>query len=218
MMFATSATLVEQLRDMVEDRAVVLPVKVGKYHQMIATGVVPEGEPFELLNGYIIHKDRSAAGEGPMTVGPEHAWVIRKLTALNSRLRRFDCHMQIQLPVTLPPWNEPEPDGAIVIGTEDDYRGRHPGAKNVLCVIEVADSSLHRDRTTKLRIYAASGIPLYFIINLPDHVVERHTRPMTGKGRPARYGQVDILKPGQTVELPAPRGNRLKIPVRRLLP
>ena len=215
---ATSATLVEQLRVMVEDRAVVLPLTVGKYHQMIATGLVPEGEPFELLNGYVIHKDRSAAGEGPMTVGPEHAWVIRKLTALDPRLRPFGCHMQIQLPVTLPPWNEPGPDGAVVVGTEDHYRGRHPGAKDVQCVIEVADSSLHRDRTTKLRIYAASGMGRYFIINLPDHVIEMHTRPMTGNGRTARYGQVDMLKPGQTVELPAPPGNRLKVPVRRLLP
>jgi len=212
------ATLEEQLRDMVENRAVVLPLKVGQYHQMIASGVVPEGEPFELLNGYVIRKDRSAAGEGPMTVGPEHAWVIRKLTALDPRLRRLGCHMQIQLPVTLPPWNEPEPDAAIVIGTEDDYRGRHPGARDVLCVVEVTDSSLNRDRTTKLRFYAASRITQYFIINIPDRMIERYTRPIAGNGRPARYAQVEMLKPGQTIELPAPDGNRLKVPVRRLLP
>lgn len=217
-MSATSATLVEQLRVMVDDRAVVLPLTVGKYHRMITAGVVPEGEPYELLNGYVIHKDRSAAGEGAMTVGPEHAWAIRELTELDPRLRRLGCHMQIQLPVTLPPWNEPEPDAAIIIGTKDDYRGRHPGAKDVLCVIEVADSSLHRDRTAKLRIYAASGIPRYLIINLPDYVIELHTRPMAGSGRVARYGHVDVLKPGQKVELPAPHGKRVKIPVRQLLP
>jgi Uma2 family endonuclease len=212
------AILDEQLREMVEDGAMVLPLTVEQYHQLIAAGVVPEGEPFELLNGYVIRKDRSAAGEGPMTVGPEHAWVIRELTELNPRLRRFGCHMQIQLPVSLPPWNEPEPDAAIAIGTKDDYRDRHPGAKDVLCVIEVADSSLHRDRTTKLRIYAASGIRQYLIINLPDRMVELHTRPIAGSGRAARYAQVEMLKPGQTIELPAPRGKGLKIAVRRLLP
>lgn len=42
-MSATSATLVEQLRVMVEDRAVVLPLTVGKYHKMIAAGLVPGG-------------------------------------------------------------------------------------------------------------------------------------------------------------------------------
>jgi hypothetical protein len=212
------ATLDEQLRDMVEDRATVLPLTVGQYHRLTAAGVVPEGEPFELLNGYVIRKDRSAAGEGPMTVGPEHAWVIRELTDLNPRFRRFGCHLQIQLPVSLPPWNEPEPDGAIVIGAKDDYRGRHPGAKDVLCVIEVADSSLHRDRTTKLRIYAASGIRQYLIINLPDCLIERHSGPIAGHGRTARYGKVELLKPGQTIELPAPCGNGLKIAVRRLIP
>jgi Uma2 family endonuclease len=211
-----SATLSQQLRDMVEDRAMVLPLTVRKYHQLIAAGVVPEGEPFELLNGYVIRKDRSAAGEDPMSVGPEHAWVIRELTDLNPRLRRFGSHMQIQLPLSLPPWNEPEPDAAIVIGNKDDYRVRHPGARDVLCVVEVADSSLHRDRTTKLRIYAAAGIGQYFIVNLPDRMVEVHARPIAG--RAARYEQVELVKPGQSIEFPAPGGNRLKIAVRRLLP
>jgi hypothetical protein len=214
----TSATLEEQLRDMVENRAAVLPLKVGQYHRMITTGVVPEGEPFELLNGYVIRKDRSATGESPMTVGPEHAWVIRNLTKLDPRLRRLGGHIQIQLPVALPPWNEPEPDGAIVIGSEDDYRGRHPGAKDVLCAIEVADSSLHRDRTTKLRICAASAVPEYLIVNLPDRLVEVHTRPTAGSGRAPRYGQVEMLKLGQTIDFPTPGGSRLRVPVRRLLP
>ena len=51
-------------------------------------------------------------------------------------------------------------------------------------MIEVADSSLGLDRTTKLGIYAAAGIPQYVIVNLPERVVEVYTVPMNGKLRP----------------------------------
>jgi hypothetical protein len=79
------------------------------------------------------------------------------------------------------------------------------------------DSTQVEHGKVKLRIYAASGIPRYFIINLPDHLIELHARPTTSSGR-ARYAQVEMLRPGQTIELPAPQGNWLKVPVRRLLP
>lgn len=123
--------------------------------------------------------------------------------------------MRTQAPVTYPPYDEPEPDGAIALGTFEDYREHHPGEGQVLCAIEVADSSLYRDRTTKLRIYANSGIGQYVIINLPDGVVEVYTQPVVGKGR---YAQSTTLSPRQRVEFPAARGKRLSVPVRSLLP
>ena len=59
-----------------------------------------------------------------------------------------------------------------MLGKLTDYTDRHPGAADLTCVIEVSDSSLRWCRTTKLRIYAGSGIARYIIINLPDRVVE----------------------------------------------
>jgi Uma2 family endonuclease len=205
-------------RDLLDDRAIFMPFTVDQYHWMIEHGVFPEGEPYELLDGYLIRKDRSAAGEDPMTVGPERGLVIVNLTDLTPKLRRLGCHVRIQLPVTLPPWNEPEPDTAIVLGDQRDYTGRHPGAADVTCVIEVADSSLHRDRTVKLGIYAGSGIPCYIIVNLPDRTVEVYTQPFNGKGRVGRYGQSITLTGRQTVELPTAGGKRLSVAARRLLP
>ena len=43
--------------------------------------------------------------------------------------------------------------------------------------IEVADSSLSRDRSDKARIYAAAAVPIYWIINLVDQQVEVYTDP-----------------------------------------
>ena len=123
--------------------------------------------------------------------------------------------MQTQQPISLPPFDEPEPDGAVLLGSEEAYRGRHPGAADVTCVIEVADASLRRDRSSKLRVYANGGIARYVIINLPDRVVEVYTVPAGGKGT---YGSKATLALRDRLELPAARGKRLLVPVKQLLP
>lgn len=150
-----------------------------------------------------------------MSVGIEHTWAVENLREFSRKLQRLRCHMRTQQPVTLSTYDEPEPDGAIVTGSNGDYRKRHPGAKDVLCVIDVADSSLQHDRTVKLRVYADSGIPQYMIINLVEKVVEVYSQPLRGRGR---YGQSITLRAGQSIALCAGASRALKIPVRRLLP
>ena len=150
-----------------------------------------------------------------MGIGTHHQTVVDRLADLRPKLRRQGCYMRNQGPVTLPPYDEPEPDGAIVKGKGDDYMERHPGAAEILCVIEVADASLRRDRGYKQRVYADNGIPVYVIINLIDRVVELYTQPLKGTGR---YGQSVTLRVKQSLTLPTARGAGLKIPVRRLLP
>jgi Uma2 family endonuclease len=187
---------------------------VKQYHQMIEQGILPEGEPLELLNGVVVRKDRSASGENRITIGDEHAHVLMKLTQLNPKLERLGCHLRPQLPVLLPPYDEPEPDGAIVRGSVEDYADRKPVRADILCVIEIADSSLWRDRGPKLRIYAKSGIGRYIIVNLQDRVVEVYTKPL----RSGRYGQTVTIEGTGTVTLPTSKGRGFDIAISRLLP
>lgn len=203
------------LSDLVEDSRLLYRYTVERYHELIKAGAIEEGEPFELLNGQIIRSLRSATGEDPMTVSPAHVWCVEALEELNSRLKRLGCHMRNQKPITLPPDNEPEPDGAIIRGRRDEYRGRHPAAQDVVCIIEVADASLRRDRTVKQQIYADASIPVYMIVNLLDRLVEVYTQPLKGTGR---YGKAETFAPGQTVKLPTSSGKTLNVLVRRLLP
>lgn len=191
------------------------PLTVRQYHKMIEQGILPEGEPYELLDGQIVSKNRAATGEDPMTVGHEHALIVKRLSKISRRMEPLGCHLQTQQPIALPPRDEPEPDGAVIIRVEDDYLGRHPGAEDVLCVIEVADASLRYDRTAKLRTYANAGIGQYVIVNLRDRQVEVYTEPLKGKGR---YGQSVTLSRTQKLNLPAPRGRSLAIQVKRLFP
>lgn len=44
-------------------------------------------------------------------------------------------------------------------------------------VVEVADSTLEYDRTIKKQIYAHARIPVYWIVNLVDRLIEVYTDP-----------------------------------------
>jgi len=192
-----------------------VPLTVEQYHQMLRAGILEEGAPIELLDGMLVRKNRAAAGADPMTVGELHMLVIGSLTELLPLLKPLDCHIRIQGPVALPPDQEPEPDGAVVRGTRQDYADHHPGPREIVCVIEAADSSLTLDRTDKQRIYADAGIPQYLIINIPDRQVEVHEEPLAGQGR---YARVHIVKPGGKVSLLVGAERRLEVPAAELLP
>jgi hypothetical protein len=66
--------------------------------------------------------------------------------------------------------SEPEPDVAIV--PSGNYVDRHPD--RALLIIEVAESSPAYDRETKAPIYAASGVPEYWIVDVAGRAVEVH--------------------------------------------
>jgi Uma2 family endonuclease len=86
-------------------------------------------------------------------------------------------YVRTQDPLALGEYDEPEPDAAVVIGGPRDYLAGHPTAKQTVLVVEVADSSLAYDLGAKADIYAAAGIDDYWVVNLPDRVVEVHRRP-----------------------------------------
>jgi hypothetical protein len=55
---------------------------------------------------------------------------------------RWADHMQTQGPLSLPPHDEPAPEGAILIGEPGGYTNRLPEGSDCPSVIEVADASL----------------------------------------------------------------------------
>jgi hypothetical protein len=130
------------LRNMLDHQAHLVPFTVEQYEQMIEGGVLREGSPIELLDGFLVRKDRGDSGGDFMTVGDRHAWAVDQMQETLLDIRRLGCFVQMQQPIRLPPDNVPEPDGSVVRGRPADYRSRMPGPASVLCVIEVADTSL----------------------------------------------------------------------------
>ena len=145
----------------------VFRLSVAQYHAMIDGGVLTDDDPVELLEGILVFK---------MPKKPRHRLVVRLLTTLLDARLPAGWHFQAQEPVTLED-GEPEPDGAIVRGEPGEYAERHPRPADVAVVIEVADTTLERDRGIKLRSYARAGIPIYWIVDLVSGTVERHADP-----------------------------------------
>lgn len=198
------------LDDMPRPLAVV-PLNVEQYHSMREAGILDEDAPVELIDGLLVYKDRG----GAVPVSPLHAFVTQRMMRLAPALEERGCHLRIENPITLPPSHEPEPDGAVVQGRPENYLERHPGPGDVLCVIEVSDSSLRSDRTTKQRIYAAAGIAQFLIVNLIEGRIEVYEAP---NGAEKCYGLVRILHRGDTVSFRVPGDRTLDVPVAEWLP
>ena len=66
-------------------------------------------------------------------------------------------------------------------------------------MVEVADSSLERDRK-KRRLYARAAIPIYWILNLVDRQLEVYCQP-SGPVDKAAYQEFVIHNPGDAATL-----------------
>lgn len=188
-------------------------ITVKQYEEWIGRGILPTDPTVELIDGLLARKDRSHAGENPMSIGSDHRFSVGRCAKLDARASAGGSFVQSQQPVVLHVINEPEPDAAFVRGTDDDFRSRNPTAADVTCVVEVADSSLRTDRTTKLLLSCAAAIPQYVIINLVDREIEDHRDPA-----PTGYAGRTVLLPGEVVSFLLADGSSLDVPVSELLP
>jgi Uma2 family endonuclease len=142
---------------------------VEQHHGMIERRELTEDDAVELLEGVLVWG---------LPKNELHS-VARGLVA--DALRPFlppEYHDRTQEPVRLRD-GEPEPDWAAVRGKHRDYSAPngHPTADRIAWVVEIADTSLERDRAIKLRSYARAGIAVYWIVNLIDRCVEVYTDP-----------------------------------------
>ena len=162
---------------------------LDEYHKMIETGVLIDGEPYELLEGNLVKK---------MSHGAAHDSALQAIFKRLLRMLATGWDARGQSAVTLLDGSEPEPDVAIVRGDENTYRTRHPGASDIGLVIEVADSSLLIDRHDKGSIYARANLPVYWVVNVVDRVIEVYTQP-AGEAEAATYTKRDDFAVGASV-------------------
>ena len=162
---------------------------LAEYHRMIETGVLKSGEPYELLEGHLVQK---------MSRGTPHDSAVQVLNKRFVRMAPVGWEPRCQCAVTLPPGSEPEPDLCFARGDETTYRDHHPGPTEIGLLVEVADSSLLDDRHDKGRIYARAGVPVYWVVNVADKVIEVYTRPCGPAAAQAFADRADYA-PGSAV-------------------
>ncbi len=145
-----------------------------EFESMIDAGIFA-GQRCELIDGDLIDK---------MGQKPPHSSAI--VLAHEAFLRLFNFRrLRAQLPVELRGadrrWNLPEPDLAVLAEANPEYGNRHPRADEMVLIVEVADTTARYDLSTKRDLYAHSGAPEYWVLDLGRRalVVHRELRDGT---------------------------------------
>lgn len=173
------------------------PLKRVEFDSLVESGLLADSR-VELLLGVLVEVSPQ---------GPLHADVVQRLAERLIRELPVEFCTRVQSPLSLSEDSEPEPDLAVV--PAGDYSRSHP--QHALLVVEVADTSLQKDRGVKAAIYAAAGIDEFWLVNLTEKVVEVHRRPAAGGYGEAK--RVDISGQLDLMAFPA-----LRIPVSRIFP
>jgi Uma2 family endonuclease len=145
---------------------------VEQFHRLCEA--VPE-QRLELMDGEVLQV---------IAKGTRHTAVVHHLiTVIQAVLAAHpesSLQLRVESPLDLGPANEPEPDLALVARRDDNYWTAHPTAADTALVIEVADTSLTFDLEAKALLYAAAGIPAYWVIDVQTpclHVVHGGVEP-----------------------------------------
>lgn len=160
------------------------PLRRAEYDKLVELGAFGD-ERIELLEGALV----------PMSpIGTRHASAVDMLNLLLVRALGDRARIRVQNPFAAGDISEPEPD--ILVAPLGDYRAEHPA--EAYLVIEVAESSLAKDRGVKLRIYAQRGVPEYWIVNVVARQVEVYRALQGGTYRESR-----VFEAGEAISLTA---------------
>jgi Uma2 family endonuclease len=158
------------------------PLRRVEFEQLAALGAF-EDERVELLDGVLV----------PMSpIGTRHASATDALTEILVRALAGRARVRIQNPFAASDISEPQPD--VLVAPLGDYRADHPA--DALLIIEVAESSLPKDRGAKLRIYAEKNTPEYWIVDVAAQRIEVYTEPSVGK-----FQSLRVFAPGVAIAL-----------------
>ena len=163
---------------------------VSDYHRMAEAGVLGADRHIELIDGHLYEMS---------PIGSQHAACVDRLTHLFVRAVDDHAIVRVQNPIVLPPNSEPEPEVALLRPRDDGYASHHPRAKDVLLVVEVADSSLTFDQEVKVPMYAQAGIPQVWVVALDEDQVHQYSMPVSGS-----YRERDVYKRNDIITLPHP--------------
>ena len=162
------------------------------YLEMIEKGVLGPDDHVELIGGVIL--EMSAAGT------PHNHYLMQILRVLAPLLSKFE--IAIQGALTVSEGHIYDPDVMLLRKRPEGYKKKLPDASDVHLIIEAAASSLLRDQTIKLPVYAAVGIPEYWIADLDQEQLLIYRDPVGSQYRTCETRQGDeIVSPLVAPEL-----------------
>lgn len=143
---------------------------VKDYYRLGELGILKEDDRVELIEGEIIMMP---------PIDPGHASSTHNTSKKLDRRLEDQLQVHCQHPVRLNSSSEPVPDVAVV--KPKSYKDAHPTAEDTLLIVEVANSSLKEDLGRKRLMYAAAGIPEYWVVDVNARVLHVFARPKGGE-------------------------------------
>ena len=152
--------------------------------RMVDEGAFDEGPRVELLDGALVEMTPQ---------GPAHGALTEALAEMLQDAFGAGWHVRRHSDLVLGAYDRPEPDIAVIRGRARDYLARHPTPRDVVLVVEIANSSHARDRH-KASLYARWGIPVYWILDIVARAVVVHRRPgQAGYADVTAHGEGDAV-------------------------
>ena len=170
---------------------------VDELVRMAELGILETDVRVELIDGVLLEMAPTGRPHG---------------NGVSSIARAFweNCPRNVQVylgsTVRLTDYTGPQPDVALIRPEASFQKENVPRAEDILLVVEVAGSSLQRDRGEKARRYADSGIPELWIFVLENDEIEISRQPT-----PDGYADVQVYRRGDTLTIQALPGTQFSV-------
>jgi Uma2 family endonuclease len=158
---------------------------VAEFQQICDAGIFHPDSRYELIHGEIIEMPRPTY---------RHSGRVNKLNRVFTSRLGESVIVCIQNGMFVNEMSEPRPDVVICKPLPELFGPFEPDPGDVLFLVEISDTSLGYDKRIKAPLYAQGGIPEYWILNIPDDVLEVRTDPFGNE-----YRRIDIYKRGQAI-------------------
>ena len=170
---------------------VAVPVRhqftVDDLKQFVAAGVLAEDDRVELIEGDLI--DMSPINE------PHEDAVDMFSDHLVGQVGQ-SARVRFGSPVRLSNLSLVQPDISVV--RRQRYRNNHPVPEDVLLLIEISDSTLSFDLRTKVPLYAHTGVPEVWVVDVNARLIHRFRQP-----EGSSYRLAEQHRPGDTIAIDA---------------
>jgi Uma2 family endonuclease len=160
---------------------------VEEFHEVFSSAKRRSQRPY-LVRGVVWEQ-----GE----MNPPHAYFVDVVNEVLRSIFQDGYRVRVQSSLVLGLDTDPQPDIAIVRGSALDFRFVHPTTAEL--VVEISDTTIFEDQTTKAELYAAAGIPEYWIVDINDNRLLVMRDPLVIEAGGCSYRSVQELRAGATV-------------------
>jgi len=162
-------------------------VSADRYQKMVATGVLTKYDRVELIDGDMLNM---------APIGPPHSAVVARLTKQFVLSVVDSAIVSPGGSIRLGDYSVPQPDLMLLKPRADFYAGQIPTPSDVLLLVEVSESSLAFDQSTKRALYARHGVAEYWVVDIPGKRVHVYREPAAdGYTEAVERSSSDVVSP-----------------------